>query len=381
MNIKKKLLLLAIGIITVNASAQVGIGTRQPDSAAMLDIVSTNKGLLIPRVSLQSSKVDLDGKQGQPAGLLIYNTGGKLAAGFYFWNGTEWKILESATAVAPSVSRLDCLRATIEPQSFKAGKPYMGQLIVPYIGGNGGRYSAGSPIPSTGNTGLNISLKAGRLEYGSGHLVYDLVGVPSKDSPVGATFPIQFMGLSCSVTVGVEESATIYSIASVGPLEYTSDNGREGFHRVVTSPDKKFSVRVFIGKGQELSLADIQIRGNIDHDTLMWNGHVSWVGGSKGTGSNKFILPSSNIWYGNGPGENDDNPQTDIDAAWGDRDVYFRAPEQRKYVWTTTDVTDKSTYILTFMMGAPSPSLLATDDNARITKAFLRIEQVHADNL
>ena len=64
--------------------AQVGVGTIQPDPSAQLDIVSSDKGLLIPRM-------DLAGRNGilNPAtGLLIYQTDN--TAGFYYFNGTIW---------------------------------------------------------------------------------------------------------------------------------------------------------------------------------------------------------------------------------------------------------------------------------------------------
>ena len=35
--------------------AQTGIGTRTPDASAALDISSSNRGLLIPRVALKSA--------------------------------------------------------------------------------------------------------------------------------------------------------------------------------------------------------------------------------------------------------------------------------------------------------------------------------------
>ncbi|MDR1344190.1 MAG: hypothetical protein LBJ39_02440 [Tannerellaceae bacterium] len=387
MNKKKKLLLslLAVGLTAANISAQVGIGTRQPDEAAMLDIVSTDKGVLIPRVLLDSEKCDLDKKQGQPAGLLVYNTGNNiLSEGFYFWNGKEWKIIESTTSVTPSISKLECSRANLEPQSFSAKKPFIGQLTIPYSGGNGGKYSSVDIIKSKGNEGLQIRLKPGRLEHGSGYLVYDVTGTPKQNSPVGATFDIEFKGHKCSVTVGEVQSANITSIASVGPLEKTSEDGWVGYHRVVTSPDGKFSVRVFVKakngsiSGTTLSNADLQIRSNKRSETIMWNGHVSYRGGTKGTGSNKFTLPMGNVWYGNKP-ENGDNWDTGVEAAWGDRDVYYDAPEQRRYIWTSVNTSDNTVYILTFMMGAPSPYEIADDATARKTKAFLRIEQVHAD--
>jgi hypothetical protein len=387
MNTKKKSLLLASALISLNLSAQVGIGTAAPHEAAMLDVVSTDKGILIPRVSLPSNDYDLNtNADEQPPSLLVYNTGGgALAEGFYYWDGAEWKSVDSSSSAAPEISELICERASLEPSSFKKGEAYSGLLRVPYLGGNGGKYSAGNPISCTGastNKNLQIRLKAGRLAYGAGELVFDVTGIPTADSPAAATFPITFAGKSCQVAVGDAQNAVVASIATVGPLEKTSE-GRNGYHRVITSPDGEFSVRLFVPDGTSLTGADIQIRTNNSPVTIMWNGLVSWQGGTIGTASNKFKLPSNGIWYGNGVGQDGDDAvasgSSNI-AGWGDRDVYYSsAPEQRTYMWTTTDVNNKTVYILTFIMGATDTSGAVDATKAANTKVFLRIEQVQAD--
>ncbi|MCF0052940.1 hypothetical protein LXM25_22925 [Dyadobacter sp. LJ53] len=73
-----------------NISAQnVGINTTQPDASAALDIVGTDKGLLIPRVSLQSL-IDNTTIPNPATALLIYNTNEAIGkAGFYYNSGTS----------------------------------------------------------------------------------------------------------------------------------------------------------------------------------------------------------------------------------------------------------------------------------------------------
>ncbi|MCF2503422.1 hypothetical protein L0663_08555 [Dyadobacter sp. CY107] len=72
-----------------NSFAQnVGINTQQPDPSAALDIVGTDKGLLIPRVSLQSL-IDNTTVPNPATALLIYNTNAAIGkAGFYYNSGT-----------------------------------------------------------------------------------------------------------------------------------------------------------------------------------------------------------------------------------------------------------------------------------------------------
>ena len=42
-------------ITYINAQNNVGIGTNTPDASAKLDITATDRGMLIPRVSLTSN--------------------------------------------------------------------------------------------------------------------------------------------------------------------------------------------------------------------------------------------------------------------------------------------------------------------------------------
>ncbi len=61
----------------------VGIGTTAPDASAALDIVSSNKGALLPRVSSTGSVAS-------PAtGLIVYQT--TAPTGFYYYDGSVWQ--------------------------------------------------------------------------------------------------------------------------------------------------------------------------------------------------------------------------------------------------------------------------------------------------
>ena len=78
-------------------NAQTGIGTPTPDASAKLDVYSTNKGFLPPRVTLTSS-TDNTTIQSPATGLLVYNTGNNagLVAGYYYWNGNAWATIATA---------------------------------------------------------------------------------------------------------------------------------------------------------------------------------------------------------------------------------------------------------------------------------------------
>jgi hypothetical protein len=81
---KKIILLLTLATFCIPVFSQVGIGTNSPSSSAQLDVTSTNKGLLIPRMTLVQR-----GTIPSPiAGLMIYQTDN--TPGFYFYNGASW---------------------------------------------------------------------------------------------------------------------------------------------------------------------------------------------------------------------------------------------------------------------------------------------------
>ena len=57
-----------LSLVSASAFAQIGIGTLTPDASAALEISSTDKGVLIPRVADHTTIVS-------PAeGLQVYNT-------------------------------------------------------------------------------------------------------------------------------------------------------------------------------------------------------------------------------------------------------------------------------------------------------------------
>jgi len=93
-----KRILVIIGFIcSMHLSAQTGIGTTTPNASAKLDVYSTNKGFLPPRVTL-TDYMDVTTIPNPATGLLIYNTGtnANLAAGYYYWNGSAWATIATA---------------------------------------------------------------------------------------------------------------------------------------------------------------------------------------------------------------------------------------------------------------------------------------------
>ena len=79
-NISALLLLLLFASTTI--AQNVGIGTSTPNSSALLELHSTNKGLLLPRVA------DTSAVASPAKGLVIYSTN---ANALFYYNGNSWQ--------------------------------------------------------------------------------------------------------------------------------------------------------------------------------------------------------------------------------------------------------------------------------------------------
>jgi microcystin-dependent protein len=101
----KKLIIIFISVLTFNfLSAQTGIGTTTPNASAKLDVYSTNKGFLPPRVTLTSA-TDASTIANPAEGLLVYNLGSVgLQAGYYYWNGASWATIATASSAGNGVT-------------------------------------------------------------------------------------------------------------------------------------------------------------------------------------------------------------------------------------------------------------------------------------
>ena len=92
---------MALFAVTVlNLNAQVGIGTTSPDNSAILDVVSTTKGVLVPRMtSGQRTSIS------NPAdGLLVYQTGGGNTGGYWLYLAGAWVRLATGNDLTGSGS-------------------------------------------------------------------------------------------------------------------------------------------------------------------------------------------------------------------------------------------------------------------------------------
>ena len=108
--------LIGIMLCVVSGSAMaqssVGIGDNAstPDPSSVLDVSAEDRGLLVPRVLLIHT--DSTSPVVAPAaGLLVYNIASvtNVAPGYYYWNGTNWERLSTASETVTTVNAGDGL--------------------------------------------------------------------------------------------------------------------------------------------------------------------------------------------------------------------------------------------------------------------------------
>src|SRR5579862_3465728 len=80
------------------STGAAGIGTTTPDASSLLEIKSTSKGLLIPRMT----KVQRDAVATPATALMIYQTNN--IPGFYYYNGSAWTLIAGANTALSNLT-------------------------------------------------------------------------------------------------------------------------------------------------------------------------------------------------------------------------------------------------------------------------------------
>ena len=124
--LKRFIYLFILIFVLISGFAQTGIGTTTPNASAKLDVNSTDKGFLPPRVALTANNVfsPIVGTSSQATGLLIYNTAtagtapNNVVPGYYYWNGTIWIQISGGLIIDNSKSAAFTLASTDNNKVF-----------------------------------------------------------------------------------------------------------------------------------------------------------------------------------------------------------------------------------------------------------------------
>lgn len=117
---------LLLFFVAQYATAQIGIDNPNPDASAILDLTSTSKGLLAPRMT----QTERNAISSPATGLLIYQI--DATDGFYVYDGSAWiKILNTGDANSYSAgSGLNLIGTTFSVDSSVVTSTYGGSLSI-----------------------------------------------------------------------------------------------------------------------------------------------------------------------------------------------------------------------------------------------------------
>lgn len=145
----RSFLALAVLLVAVPVfSQQVGIGTVTPDNSAQLDVSSSSKGFLPPRMTTAERNAITN----PAAGLMIFNTS---TGSIEFYNGTFWISFGGQTfsAPAPPTTGRRLLGGTGIDQAFSIQATADGGFI---LGGNSTSGNSGTLTGINNNGQLDL---------------------------------------------------------------------------------------------------------------------------------------------------------------------------------------------------------------------------------
>jgi hypothetical protein len=219
---KHTLLLLATALLLgIQSYAQTGVAINttgaDPDNSAMLDVSSTTKGILIPRMT-QAQRTAI----ASPAtGLLVFQTDG--SAGFYYYYGTQWNYLQNIW------------QSSGNDISYSAGK-----------------VGIGADMPEQmGTAPLNVQ---GGILYKGGQSGADTPGLLYFDPGSG------------NGVFKYRDNTTAEQVLGTGSINYTGTLWTENTGDYIANPDVLCQSRLAVGydvvPGENLSSSTILLKAN-----------------------------------------------------------------------------------------------------------------------
>lgn len=214
-------LCLSVSIVTLSQSLAVNTDGSTADGSALLDIKSTLKGVLIPRMT----KAEKNAITTPATGLLLYQTGPD-STGFYFYNGTQWNWLSTAstqqgwltTGNAGTTASNNFLGTTDNiPLSFRQNNNWIGRMDAStrnyYIGGGAGALASGNTNVAMGDSALNagsasqaiiIGAQAGKINNSGGSIAIGYQAASNNTAPgVAIGYQSQrFFGSATNTSLG-----------------------------------------------------------------------------------------------------------------------------------------------------------------------------------
>ena len=360
----KRLITLICIFSSTQLTAQTGIGTTTPNASAKLDVSSSTLGFLPPRVTLTAVNTfsPIVGSSSAATGLLVYNLGSVgLQAGYYYWNGSSWATIATASSPDQTVNYVSVgsiyltgvggSQDLVFPTNYggnipyntstgvftlSANKTYLFQAQVrvnaPSAGGSYIEYGFDDAVSNAllvNGTQTITSSSTSTAGYGSNPVI-NFIYTPSSNQTVKIRTTSNTVGTQ-TVVSGTANITQIGSSAIINPWTLSGTNTYNTTGNVgigASSPTEKLEVNgnvkasSFIGSGSQLTDVATKVTGswNVPNGTnyftigLSPGTYIIWVNGNVPNGiiiynalvtiSNTNVPASGNYssWVYNGGG-------------------------------------------------------------------------------
>ncbi|MCC5923521.1 MAG: hypothetical protein JJT77_07030 [Crocinitomicaceae bacterium] len=202
----KKILIITLSLLqTIPFLLSQNLGVNEDGSAAhpaaILDVKSENKGILIPRIGLVN--VTSSAPIISPAnGLLVYNTNpsviGGFGEGYYSWNGTEWLKITTGQ----SLSDLNFINGTIrDVNDIKLGGTLSENTTINKNGNN-------LNFTGTGNMGIGTTSPTSLLHIVETGNVGGISGLLIQESNAGQALTIEESGNGSALLITANDNGS-----------------------------------------------------------------------------------------------------------------------------------------------------------------------------
>lgn len=218
MKLKKKLLTVIISLLYFISCGQIGIHTSSPNPNSILDIVSSSKGVLLPRLTT-NDRNNIPSLGVNEVGLTIFNTDSKC---YNIWNGTLWYDTCGNTD-GKSNFNINCSTASVS-SNLVVGEPANSVITLEINASSTGTWSIQSNVIS----GVSYSGSGVITATGPQLIRLTAIGVPTaaNNNAVFIFTDTQTPSSNCSISVKIiDRSTKSYTVMSLLPEYWNSSLG------------------------------------------------------------------------------------------------------------------------------------------------------------